>query len=244
MKQTVWTGLVVLALIVSAVLPFQGRAEKLSLPQSINVEKLQSMIRLEKVVLVNVAGLIACLDAKIPGSLCLSCSESQSQPAFFSLTKGSKIVFYGGNGPVDPECTLVKRTIAAGFTSVYFLQGGLAAWRMAGQMIVSDKRIPRVFSHAVHPRSFSDWQKKAKSPLIIDIRTEQAYAAGHLDGAENFPLSRLHQQYPEIPLDRTLLIVDQDGTESFLAASYLARKGLLHIQRLKGGMAAYRGQRR
>ncbi|HBL54235.1 MAG TPA: rhodanese-like domain-containing protein, partial [Syntrophaceae bacterium] len=40
--------------------------------------------------------------------------------------------------------------------------------------------------------------------------------------------------------DRTLLMVDEDGTGSFLAASYLARKGFPNVRRLKGGMAEYR----
>ena len=79
-----------------------------------------------------------------------------------------------------------------------------------------------------------------RSPLVVDIRSPKAFAAGHLDGAVNFPLTRLHVEYAEIPLDRTLLMVDEDGTGSFLAASYLVRKGFPNVRRLKGGMAEYR----
>jgi rhodanese-related sulfurtransferase len=240
MQNKLWTGMVVVALIVSAALPSMSQTPKPSAATSIDVKALQKMTQTRNVTLINVSGLLVCMDAKIPGSLCLSCDDKKDVAVFSSLTKDSKIVFYAGGRSLDFECDLMNRSISQGFTAVYILEGGLPAWRKAGYPVVSDKRIPRVISQAVNPGYFSEWLRQTKNPLVIDVRSAKDYAAGHLDGALNFPMTRLHVQYAEIPLDRTLLIVDEDGSQSFLAASYLARKGFIYIQRLKGGMAGYR----
>lgn len=244
MKNKLWAGLSVAVLIVAAALPSLSQMPRASAAALIDVKSLQKLTLTGKVTLIHAAGLIACMDAKIPGSLCLACDDEKGVSALSSLTKDSKIVFYTGGAGVDPECELIKRLTAQGFTSVYTLSGGLAAWRQEGLPVVSEKRIPRVISQAVRSGNFSEWFRQAKNPLVIDIRSAKTYAAGHLDGAQNFPLTRLHIQYADIPLNRTLLIVDEDGTQSFLAASYLARKGFWDIQRLKGGMAGYQREAR
>ena len=187
--------------------------------------------------MIDAGSLLACLDAKIPGAVCLPCDDDRGKPFFSSLPKVAKIVFYTAYQPLDQNCSLIREASSAGFTDLFILEGGLVSWRKAGNPVVSDKRIPRVADYAVKPRNLSEWQKKAKNPLLIDIRSPEAFSAGHLDGAVNFPLTRLHVQYADIPLDRTLLIVDEDGRAGFLAASYLARKGFMNASRLQGGMA-------
>jgi len=208
--------------------------------QSINVQTLKSgMDKSEKITLIDGGSILACMDAKIPGALCLPCDSEKDASFVPSVPKENKIVFYSGLQPLDPDCALISNALSAGVKGVYRLEGGLAEWRKKGLPVVSEKRTPRVAAHAIQVKQLPDWQKAAKNPLLIDIRSPKTFVAGHLDGAVNFPLSRLHLQYADVPLDRTLLIVDDDGRAGFLAASYLARKGFLNVQRLQGGMAAY-----
>jgi len=218
---------------------FAGKQE--SKIQFVNTSTLKTwMDKAEKVTVINVGSLLACTDVKIPGSLCMPCDQAKDAFHFSSVPKENKLVFYAGYEPFDPECGLIRNLQDRGSRDVYILEGGLVAWRRAGFPVVSEKRIPRVAAHAIKPKSLPLWQKTVKNPLVIDIRSPKAYAAGHLDGSLNFPLSRLHMQYGDIPLDRTLLIIDDDGHAGFLAASYLNRKGFSNVQRLQGGMAAYK----
>ncbi|MFO7570219.1 MAG: rhodanese-like domain-containing protein [Smithellaceae bacterium] len=189
--------------------------------------------------LIDGRSLLECLDAKIPQAVCWPCDTTDD--AFLSsLPEKSKIIFYSGNRPTDPECAAIKQVLASGNKNVYGLEGGFAAWRKEAYPVVSEKRTPRVTAPAVSSRNLSRWRKQAKNPLILDIRKVDDFAAGHLDGAMNLPLSRLHIDYASIPLTATLLVADEDGTQSFLAASYLFRKGFMNVQRLKGGMIEYR----
>ena len=212
-------------------------AEQKPIP-SMDVGKLMaSAASSGKIVVIDAGSLLACLDAKIPGAVCLPCDDERGQSFFASLPKESKIVFYTAYQPLNQNCSLIREASSTGFKDIFILEGGLVSWRKAGNPVVSEERIPRVAASAVKPRNLLEWQKKARNPLLIDIRSPEAFSAGHLEGVVNFPLTRLHVQYADIPLDRTLLIVDEDGRAAFLAASYLARKGFTNISRLQGGMA-------
>lgn len=209
--------------------------------RSVNAETLKSwMEKSEQIILMDAGGLLACQDARIPGARCLSCHPEEDSSFLSSLSKESKIVVYSAYRPIDPDDVFIRQILSAGHKNVFFLNGGLAAWRKAGYPVVSEKRIPRLAAPALRPADLSRWQKEVKNPLVIDIRPAGVYAAKHLEGAVNMPLEYLHRQYADIPLDRTLLVVDEDGRAGFLAASYLARKGFSNVQRLWGGMAACR----
>ena len=64
------------------------------------------------------------------------------------------------------------------------------------------------------------------------------YKEGHIEGAVNIPLYRFSSSYAEIPLDRTVVLVDDRGFRTFLAGSYLEMKGY-RVMRLFGGMQGW-----
>ena len=209
-------------------------------PGTIDVSTLAAMMnKSQKVIVIDVRSALECMDSKIPGAFCFSCDEEQGAQLPQDAAK-APIIFYGGSIAITAGCKAIAAVQKQGFNDLRILRGGLAAWRKAGGPALSERRIPRVMSRALNPKKISEWQKQADHPLVIDIRSQSAYAKDHIDGALNFPLSSLHVQYAGIPLGRSLLVVDEDETMSFLASSYLARKGFLNIQRLRGGMTEYR----
>ena len=101
-------------------------------------------------------------------------------------------------------------------------------------------RVPRVPMLSVKPRALSAWLAANPSALILDLRTEEAFRRQHLPGAVNISLEALPARYAELPMDRPCLLVDEDGTATLLAGSYLKRKGFRDVVRLFGGMEAWR----
>jgi rhodanese-related sulfurtransferase len=77
-----------------------------------------------------------------------------------------------------------------------------------------------------------------KDVLLVDIRSEKSFGEGHIEGAVNIPLYRLSRNYAEIPLDRTVVLIDDRGFRTLLAGSYLERKGL-KVMRLFAGMRGW-----
>jgi rhodanese-related sulfurtransferase len=209
-------------------------------PQRIEARVLNRMIEnRETLMIINIASYLECMDTRIPASICMSCDQGKDLQDLFPANKETKLVFYAGSVPIEPGCPVIEETIRRGFTKTYFLRGGLSAWRRAGYDTESVNRIPRRVGLSIKPKDLGTWLKQIKSPLILDIRSSQRFKDYHIEGALNIPMSVLHQQYQDIPLNRSLLVVDEEGSRSFLAASYLSRKGFTDSRRLVGGMEAW-----
>ncbi|MDD5168077.1 MAG: rhodanese-like domain-containing protein [Syntrophales bacterium] len=219
--------------------------EKQPQPQRIEVRQLYRMIENhEAFVLIDVASYLECMDSRIPGSLCLPCDEGKGETDFSGTRKDAKLVFYGGNVAVDQDCPVIREAVRQGYTKINILKGGLPAWRRAGYDAESIQRIRRSANPSVKAKDLGAWLKHAGNPLILDIRSPEAFKKEHMENAMNISMSVLHLRYQDIPLDRKILIVDDDGSVSFLAASYLFRKGFTNTSRLVGGMAAWNAMRK
>ncbi len=79
---------------------------------------------------------------------------------------------------------------------------------------------------------------------VLDVRTPQAYAEGHINGARHFDPEQIQsatetlKRYKEKPL----IIVCDRGTVGAAAARTLARQGFTKVFNLRGGVAAWRAQ--
>lgn len=77
-------------------------------------------------------------------------------------------------------------------------------------------------------------------PLLIDVRTPEEYAGGHVPGAKNVPLDTLESQLAALgPPDREVYVVCQSGRRSAQASATLAAKGLRPVN-VKGGTSAWK----
>jgi len=193
----------------------------------------------EPLFLVSLDSYLECLDARIRGAICLDGGENLDLPVELPADKETKIVFYGRQAGPPALHPLVKEVLQRDYRHVFILTGGLLGWRRAGYDVEAVQRIPRTSALSLKPSDVASWLRKTPSALIVDIRNAEAFGKGHVEGAMNLPLSSLHRRYPEIPLDRTLLVVDEDGSRAFMAASYLTRKGFAGVRRLAGGEAAW-----
>ena len=83
--------------------------------------------------------------------------------------------------------------------------------------------------------------KHAAGVRLIDVRTPQEYAAGHVPGAVLVPLDALDPAQPplsEYPKDEELYVICQTGRRSSTAADRLAEAGYTTVN-VKGGTSAW-----
>jgi len=182
---------------------------------------------------------IECLDHRIPGSQCLACEEIENDPvAVLPADKNRVIVFYCESAGCYRSCRAAGAAVNAGYTQVHVLDKGMPAWKQSGYSMETVERIPRGSIPAVRASALSQMIAERKDLLLVDLRSERSYKAGHIEGAVNFPLYRLSRNYAEIPMDRTLVLVDDRGFRTLLAGSYLEMKGY-RVMRLFRGMQAW-----
>ena len=74
--------------------------------------------------------------------------------------------------------------------------------------------------------------------LFVDVREPQDAAALAFDAPEvvNLPLSQLAQRWHELPIDRELVMVCQNGEKSAQASAFLNAQGLKNVQPMRGGI--------
>lgn len=206
-------------------------------PRSIGPEALQTMLRQQApVYLVNVMSPIECMDHSIAGSVCVPCEEFAVRAPILFKDRNRPLVIYCESNQCYRSCEAAAIAAKFGYAQVDVLKGGLPAWKRAGYPAVSRERIPRLPIPAVKPEKLEAWLAGTEDVLIVDLRAENRYREGHLQEAINLPLYQLERRYPEIPLDREVLLVDGYGSRSHLAACYLKGKGVDRVVRLFGGM--------
>jgi len=90
--------------------------------------------------------------------------------------------------------------------------------------------------------SVSDAQTMIESSpnlLIVDVRTPQEYAQGHLNGAINIPLSDLPLRIVSLDPNRPILVYCRTGHRSAQASAILVRAGFTRVYNLQGGITAW-----
>jgi rhodanese-related sulfurtransferase len=80
--------------------------------------------------------------------------------------------------------------------------------------------------------------------FLIDVRTPEEYAAGHLFGAVNIPLSEFQQNLgawtPRLPKDVPIILQCGVGGRSKQAAQILLQAGFTNVLNLVGGITEWK----
>jgi rhodanese-related sulfurtransferase len=76
--------------------------------------------------------------------------------------------------------------------------------------------------------------------LIVDVREPHEYAADHIEGAINVPLSQLRSRLGEFSQDREIWVSCGKGQRSYFASRILAQRGFA-VRNLSGGYLTYWG---
>ena len=74
---------------------------------------------------------------------------------------------------------------------------------------------------------------------LIDVRTTDEYALGHIAGAKNVPLDDLRDRLQEIPADKPVYLYCAVGLRGYLASNILKGHGFKDVRNLIGGLKTY-----
>ena len=79
------------------------------------------------------------------------------------------------------------------------------------------------------------------STLVLDVREDAEYAAGHLPRARHIPLKDLHKRVDEIGKYKAkpVIVTCKSGPRAGAACRFLKRSGFTNVYQLKGGLGAW-----
>lgn len=75
--------------------------------------------------------------------------------------------------------------------------------------------------------------------LLIDVRQQEEYDAGHIDGAKLIPLNILPDHVGELPKDGEIVVYCKSGRRSAQAMTFLQAQGYKNVVSLSGGYQSW-----
>ncbi|MDP2714819.1 thiosulfate sulfurtransferase GlpE [Rheinheimera sp.] len=78
--------------------------------------------------------------------------------------------------------------------------------------------------------------------VIADIRDEQSFATGHIDGSYHLTNGSLTGFMQQFEFDQPVVVVCYHGNSSQGAAQYLAQQGFEQVYSMDGGVESWRQQ--
>ncbi|MCF7480669.1 rhodanese-like domain-containing protein [Vibrio sp. J1-1] len=83
-------------------------------------------------------------------------------------------------------------------------------------------------------RAEQGWQLIEQGAMIVDVRTPQEFAEGHLDDAVNFPLSELDKHFKDVKKDQLIVLYCRSGYRSGQAYQHLQSQGFTNLHNAGG----------
>jgi rhodanese-related sulfurtransferase len=121
---------------------------------------------------------------------------------------------------------------------------GWVPWALAALLVamaaVADPTLRPVSPQALLDRAAADDRKL----VVLDVRSPEEFAAGHVPGAVNIPYDQVAARLAEVPKDKDLVLYCRSGRRVAIAAEVLAQNGYTRLEHLEGDMPAWLAQGR
>ncbi len=96
---------------------------------------------------------------------------------------------------------------------------------------------------AVSPAALDELARRPDAPLLLDVRSPEEFAAGHVPGAVNIPHDQVAQRLSEIDRQRWVLVYCQSGRRAGMAEGVLAGASF-DVRQVEGSWARWKADGR
>ncbi len=93
---------------------------------------------------------------------------------------------------------------------------------------------PSISAAELHAR-----RESGVAPVVIDVRTAEEYASGHIPGAVNIPFDQVAQRIAEVDAPHGVALYCMVGPRARKGESALLGAGYEAVLHLEGGLAAW-----
>lgn len=116
--------------------------------------------------------------------------------------------------------------------SIALLSGMMLFWSMFGNRIRGIRDVDCVAATQLINH---------KNALVLDVREDSEYKAGHVLGATHIPLGKLGERIGELEKykDQPIVVVCRSGHRSGMASALLGKQGFTQAYNLAGGVMAW-----
>jgi hydroxyacylglutathione hydrolase len=168
--------------------------------------------------------------AHIPGAFGIGAGQSLSTWSSWVVPYDTPLILVADDPSAAREA--IRSLVRVGLDQVVgYLDGGMTSWTTAGFPV---SRLPQVPPEALRDRLGGD-----PSLIVLDVRSDDEFADGHIDGALHIMGGMLKDRVQELRGRGPIAIACGSGYRSTVAASVLERAGFADLVNLTGGMTAW-----
>lgn len=176
----------------------------------------------------------------IPGAINVQLSGSEFEQRVGWMTPDdAPLILLTGADEEAQDAIFKMAFIALDSQVAGYLAGGLEAWQAAGQKVAT---VPQIDVHSLQQRL------TVNGLQVLDVRDEEEWDEGHIEGAHLMPYTRLVPQldFPaqldNLPFDKgqSIAITCATGKRSSTAVSVMLRAGFTQLYNVTGGMEAWK----
>jgi rhodanese-related sulfurtransferase len=124
-----------------------------------------------------------------------------------------------------------KRTFIITLTVLALIIGG-AAWISTTSS--ASTTAPVITSHLITPLEYQNQFGDGAPHLLIDVRTPEEFASGHIQNAVNISVETLPARLDEVPGGTPVVVYCRSGNRSASAAQILTENGYQQVYDLGG----------
>ena len=124
-----------------------------------------------------------------------------------------------------------KRTFIISLTVLALIIGG-AAWISTANS--ASTTAPVIASQRITPLEYQNQFGDGSPHLLIDVRTPEEFASGHIQNAVNISVETLQARLDEVPGGTPVVVYCRSGNRSASAAQILTENGYQQVYDLGG----------
>ena len=172
--------------------------------------------------------------AHLPRSINVTFSHRQFAQRVALLIPSGTAVLLVGNDLAQLAAAGADLQATGRYEFLGYLAGGVDAWSAAGLPL---GRLAQMTIHEMR----ESLAQPGRDLAVLDVREPFEWEElGHLAGAIFIPLGELARRFVELPRNRRLAVVCEQGLRSSTAASLLAHRGFVDLVNVAEGMAGWR----
>lgn len=188
-----------------------------------------SFVATGNIVLVDLRSPEKAASGHIPRAVNIPAAILRDSEKQFPEFHGAAIVFYSDKDEESIEA--LDWTREWEYKNATIFPGGTKAWQAAGNPLTTGAAptkvsyVRKLAEGEVSIKEFTDAYKSA-SHVVIDARTADEFAKGHIAGALNIPAEEMAGRSTEVPSGKPVVIHCSTGTRAELAYDVLKERGV------------------
>ncbi|HEY3368851.1 MAG TPA: sulfurtransferase TusA family protein [Symbiobacteriaceae bacterium] len=110
------------------------------------------------------------------------------------------------------------------------------------KVVTETKEKGRVFPHEISNADLAALITAGSAPVVIDVREEPEFRAGHIPGAVHVPIAEIEAAVADLDRNQAYAVICRSARRSDYACQIMDRLGFARVQNVVPGMSGWAGR--